>query len=271
MSWHYSRALVAEYSQACSLAGELFAPLKETDTPETYCWRDKMTGIIEPFSSLGQRYNLDGRPWRGLVDVVSGGFPCQDISVARAMWGRAGIGGERSGLCGETCELLGRFNLPKFSVKTRRLSERLDLTKLSQDLPASGMCAAGLLWVLTPLDLITNASGSGSTLPTPSARDWKDTLGMGTFRTDGKTRLDRLPMLLFEHVRNAGMSTTTNWAATGARTVVLMDLVQTTIFGTGLLPTVAGMGYGMADWLDRIKAVGNGQVPAVAALCMGNS
>jgi hypothetical protein len=26
------------------------------------------------------------------------------------------------------------------------------------------------------------------------------------------------------------------------------------------------MGHGVADWLDRIKAVGNGQVPAVAAL-----
>lgn len=38
---------------------------------------------------------FDGRPFRGLVDCVLGGFPCQDISVAGK---RAGIEGERSGL-----------------------------------------------------------------------------------------------------------------------------------------------------------------------------
>ena len=37
---------------------------------------------------------FDGRPFRGLVDCVLGGFPCQDISVAGK---RAGIDGERSG------------------------------------------------------------------------------------------------------------------------------------------------------------------------------
>ena len=29
------------------------------------------------------------------------------------------------------------------------------------------------------------------------------------------------------------------------------------------------MDYGMADWLDELKAIGNGQVPAVAALAWG--
>ncbi|AZD86586.1 DNA cytosine methyltransferase [Pseudomonas chlororaphis] len=39
--------------------------------------------------------SFDGRPWRGLVDVVSGGFPCQDISTAG---NGLGIEGPRSGL-----------------------------------------------------------------------------------------------------------------------------------------------------------------------------
>lgn len=41
---------------------------------------------------------FDGRPWRGVVDLVAGGFPCQDISDAGK---RAGIDGERSGLWAE--------------------------------------------------------------------------------------------------------------------------------------------------------------------------
>lgn len=38
---------------------------------------------------------FDGRPWRGVVDCVAGGSPCQDLSVAGK---RAGLDGERSGL-----------------------------------------------------------------------------------------------------------------------------------------------------------------------------
>ena len=38
---------------------------------------------------------FDGRPWAGRVDIVAGGFPCQDLSLAGK---RAGLDGERSGL-----------------------------------------------------------------------------------------------------------------------------------------------------------------------------
>jgi DNA (cytosine-5)-methyltransferase 1 len=52
-------------------------------------------GILEAFPIWSDVCSFDGKPWRGIVDVISGGFPCQDISVA----GRgAGIEGTRSGL-----------------------------------------------------------------------------------------------------------------------------------------------------------------------------
>ena len=47
---------------------------------------------------------FDGRPWRGIVDVVSGGFPCQDISAAGK---GAGIKGSRSGLWSEMARVIG--------------------------------------------------------------------------------------------------------------------------------------------------------------------
>lgn len=47
---------------------------------------------------------FDGRAWRGIVDVVSGGFPCQDVSVA----GQGGgiEHGERSGLWREYARII---------------------------------------------------------------------------------------------------------------------------------------------------------------------
>lgn len=52
-------------------------------------------GLLPLFPIWSDVSSFDGYPWRGIVDVVSGGFPCQDISVAGS---GIGIQGERSGL-----------------------------------------------------------------------------------------------------------------------------------------------------------------------------
>ena len=52
-------------------------------------------GLLPPFPVWDDIQTFDGRPWRGIVDVVSGGFPCQDISCAGK---GAGITGERSSM-----------------------------------------------------------------------------------------------------------------------------------------------------------------------------
>ena len=67
-------------------------------------------GLLPPFPIWDDVQTFDGHPWRGIVDVVSGGFPCQDISAAGK---GAGIDGERSGMWGEMariiCEVRPRF------------------------------------------------------------------------------------------------------------------------------------------------------------------
>jgi DNA (cytosine-5)-methyltransferase 1 len=60
--------------------------------------------ILPPFPIWDDVQTFDGRPWRGLVDVVSGGFPCQDISSAG---GGAGIDGARSGMWREMARIVG--------------------------------------------------------------------------------------------------------------------------------------------------------------------
>lgn len=67
-------------------------------------------GLLPEFPIWDDVRSFDGKPWRGLVDVVSGGFPCQDISCAGK---GVGIGGARSGLWAEMhriiCEVRPRF------------------------------------------------------------------------------------------------------------------------------------------------------------------
>jgi DNA (cytosine-5)-methyltransferase 1 len=67
-------------------------------------------GILSPFPIWDDVRTFDGRPWRGIVDVVSGGFPCQDISCAGK---GAGIDGERSGMWKHMARIIGEV-LPQF-------------------------------------------------------------------------------------------------------------------------------------------------------------
>lgn len=68
-------------------------------------------GILPPFPIWDDVCTFDGRPWRVLVDVVSGGFPCQDISAAGK---GAGIDGARSGLWREMHRIINEVR-PKFA------------------------------------------------------------------------------------------------------------------------------------------------------------
>jgi len=66
---------------------------------DPYCrsvllWRQN-DGDISTFPVWDDVRTFDGRRWRGIVDVVSGGFPCQNISPAGD---RTGITGDKSSL-----------------------------------------------------------------------------------------------------------------------------------------------------------------------------
>lgn len=67
-------------------------------------------GALEKFPMWDDVRTFNGSEWRGFVDVISGGFPCQDISASGK--GR-GIKGDRSGLWKEYFRIIGEVR-PKF-------------------------------------------------------------------------------------------------------------------------------------------------------------
>ena len=68
-------------------------------------------GFLPAFPIWDDVQTFDGIRWRGIVDVVSGGFPCQDISIAGK---GAGIDGDQSGLWGEMARII-RDVRPRFA------------------------------------------------------------------------------------------------------------------------------------------------------------
>ena len=74
---------------------------------EPYCRKvllqRQRDGILPWFPVWDDVRTFDGKPWRGIADVVCGGFPCQDISAAG---NGKGITGERSGLWFEMARII---------------------------------------------------------------------------------------------------------------------------------------------------------------------
>jgi len=63
-------------------------------------------GTLAPALIWTDVCTFDGKPWRGVVDLVAGGSPCQDLSVAGK---RAGLDGSRSGLFFEFIRIVGEI------------------------------------------------------------------------------------------------------------------------------------------------------------------
>lgn len=99
-------------------------------------------GTLPPFPVWDDIRTFDGRPWAGLVDVVSGGFPCQDISCA----GRgAGIDGERSGLWGEMFRVVREVGPRYVFVENSPMLTSRGLGRVLSDLASVGYDAEWLV------------------------------------------------------------------------------------------------------------------------------
>lgn len=91
--------------------------------------------ILPVFPIWSDVTTFDGRPWRGCVDVISGGFPCQDISAAGK---GAGINGKRSGLWGEFARIIGEVRPRYVFVENSPMLTSRGLGRVLGDLASMG-------------------------------------------------------------------------------------------------------------------------------------
>ena len=181
-------------------------------------------GSLEPFPIWDDVRTFMGKPWTGLVDVVSGGFPCQDISAAGK---GAGLEGERSGLWVEMARIIREVR-PRFvfvenspALVSRGLGRVLgDLASMGFDAEwgVLGAHHAGAAHERERLWIVANANGikhKGA----PYARERQ--------RESKGAEILRCP-----------------WPVE---------------------PEISRVAYGVDRGVDQIRAIGNGQVPRVAA------
>lgn len=168
----------------------------------------------------------DGTDWS--VDLVCGGFPCQDVSLAKC--GAEGLDGQRSGLWREFERIIGVLrpgyviveNVPGLFVR--------GIDRILGDLAALGFDAE---WSVV----------SACSMGAPHTRERLFVLGyskeVSPWCDEGqRPARRRLPM-----PRNRPCEPGTHWATE---------------------PDVARVAYGVPSGMDRLGAVGNSVVPQVA-------
>lgn len=216
-------------------------------------------GILEPFPIWPDITTFDGRPWAGCVDIVTGGFPCQDISAAGK---GAGITGARSGLWSEMARVIGEVRPRYVLVENSPILTSRGLGRVLGDLASLGFDArwgcisaaeTGAHHKRDRMWIVANADGSGWQWPGQAQpTGWFDTakfVGSSAAMAD----CDSQGLAIRQSKRG--------------------DHGQKlkTAFGNGRWPAEPDMDRvvnGVAARLDRrsrIYAIGNGQVPRVVA------
>ena len=95
-------------------------------------------GLLPPFPIWDDVCSFNGKPWAGIVDVVSGGFPCTDISAAGK---GAGIEGKESGLWSEMARIIGQVRPREVFVENSPMLTSRGLATVLGDLAALGFDA----------------------------------------------------------------------------------------------------------------------------------
>ena len=184
-------------------------------------------GLLPTFPIWDDVQTFDGKPWRGIVDVVSGGFPCQDISAAGK---GAGIEGNKSSMWKHMARIIGEVRPQYVFVENSPMLTSRGLGVVLADLSSLGFDAK---WG------VVSAADVG-------ANHLRERIWIRAVCNANNTGLQRNEWVRFSgKTRNKSQSSRLSWWSAE--------------------PDVLRVANGIPARVDRLKAIGNGQVPLCAA------
>ena len=238
-------------------------------------------GCLERFPIWDDVKTFNGSHWRGSIDIVSGGFPCQDISSA----GRGGgIAGEKSRLWKQMARIIGEVR-PRFVfVENSPLLVVRGLGTVIGDLSSMGYDSrwgivgahhAGAnhqrdrIWIVGKMadtkKLFSNGRNDYSrisleqqTQPELGNSSWQENLA---YSNSPQLKGGKLSSRAQSKNTNAGFS---GWWETEPNVGRVVDGLAARLdqSGTDIMRGGSKVEDVVPNRAKRLKAIGNGQVPA---------
>jgi DNA (cytosine-5)-methyltransferase 1 len=211
-------------------------------------------GMLERFPIWDDIRTFDGNPWRGAIDVISGGFPCQDISCLGTL---EGLLGEKSSLWHHMARIIREVRPVYVLVENVRNLTRQGLGAVLGDLAALGYDARwhclgandiganhkrDRIWILAYSNRARGCKTNDIKERELVVQRWRDSIRCSLDVSDA----DKLRLSSMQPKRAQGsINFNVQWWVTEPRLGRVAD--------------------GVPNRVDRIKAIGNGQVPSVVA------
>ena len=203
-------------------------------------------GVLPKFPIWDDIRTFDGKQFAGQIDIITGGFPCQDISAAGK---GAGITGERSGLWKEMARIIGEVRPSFVLAENSHMLIHRGLYTVLADLAAMGYDAR---WG------IVSAENAGA--PHQRKRIWilayaNNSRQQGTMR--GRYESEMSGSYSSCEISNA-------LCFDGRLVQREKDKAHLRCEQWTTEPGLDRVANGTPNRVDRLKAIGNAQVPAVA-------
>lgn len=201
-------------------------------------------GLLSPFPIWDDVTTFDGTIWRGRIDLVSGGFPCQDISSAGQ---GAGIDGAKSSLWLDMARIIDEVRPALAFMENSPLLTLRGLDRVLADLAALGYAAEwgtlGAIQVGAPhhrqrIWILAADEHNSDFRISSGPRRW-------SAQNLADSESQRLEERSLAGRHSPRMPTGRSWWSTE--------------------PGMDRVAHGIPSRMDRIKGLGNAQIPLVAA------
>lgn len=196
--------------------------------------RRQRDGLLPLFPIWNDVRTFDGKPWRGIVDVVTAGFPCQPFSISGKQEGEK----DERNMWPETIRIIREVG-PDFAF-LENVPGLLSFDYFGTILGDLAEAGYDAVW--------TTISSKNLGAPHKRNRLWI------------LAHTHEISSYSFEYEKGEFNKRHRNWTSDELRGVVCFDGIK-----RGVPSEFIRMANGVPNWLDRLEGCGDAQVPQVVA------